>query len=295
MPEPVVSVVIPLYNARDVIRDTIESVFAQTYRDYEIVVIDDGSTDGSGDVLQAYGDRLRYIQQPNGGVAQARNRGIAVSRGCYIALLDHDDLWRSEKLAKQVAILDGQPAVGMVVTDVAHIDRVGRPMGQLGPAYQPQHEFARLFVQGFVPTPSATLIRTAILRVVGGFDEQFNSAGLDDHEFWTRIAAATTIAGISEPLTYHRNREIKAADIALSHRPLLIQKLMARFSQDPVKRLYLQREMGFYLADQGKFLIKGGRRGEGRSVLLQGLKLSLGEGKSLKAAWRCVSRLLRSC
>ncbi|MBI4001327.1 MAG: glycosyltransferase family 2 protein, partial [Nitrospira defluvii] len=85
MPEPVVSVVIPLYNARDVIRDTIESVFAQTYRDYEIVVIDDGSTDGSEEVLRAYGDRLRYLRQPNGGVAQARNRGIAASRGRYIA------------------------------------------------------------------------------------------------------------------------------------------------------------------------------------------------------------------
>lgn len=294
MPEPVVSVVIPLYNARDVIRDTIESVFAQTYHDYEIVVIDDGSTDGSGDVLRAYGDRLRYIQQPNGGVAQARNRGIAASLGRYIALLDHDDLWEPDKLAKQVAVLDEQPAVGMVVTDVSHIDRAGRPMNQLGPAYQPQHEFARLFVQGFVPTPSATLIRTAILRAVGGFDEQFNSAGMDDHELWTRIAATTTIAGLPEPLTYHRNREIKPADIALGHRPLLIEKLMARFSQDQEKRQYLQRERAFYLADQGKYLIKGGRRQEGRSVLLQGLKLSLGEGKSLKAAWRCVSRLMRS-
>ena len=295
MSEPVVSVVIPLYNAKDVIRDTIESVFAQTYHDYEIVVIDDGSTDGSEDVLRAYGDCLQYIQQPNGGVAQARNRGIAASRGRYIALLDHDDLWMPDKLAKQVAVLEEQPAVGMVVTDVSHIDRAGRPMNQVGPAYQPQHEFARLFVQGFVPTPSATLIRTAILRAVGGFDEQFNSAGMDDHELWTRIAAATTIAGISEPLTLHRNRDIKPADIALGHRPLLIEKLMTRFSHDPAKRLYLQRELALYLADQGKYLIKVGRQSEGRSFLLRGLKLSLGEGKSLRAAWRCVSRLVRSC
>lgn len=294
MPEPIVSVVIPLYNAQDVIRDTIESVFGQTYHDYEIVVIDDGSTDGSWDVLRAYADRLRYIQQPNGGVAQARNRGIVASRGRYIALLDHDDLWDPEKLAKQVAVLDAQPEAGMVVTDVAHIDRTGRPMNQLGPAYQPQHEFARLFVQGFVPTPSATLIRKSVLEAIGGFDEQFNSAGMDDHELWTRIAAATTIVGLSEPLTSHRNREIKPADIALGHRPLLIDRLMTRFGQDPERRLYLQREMAFYLADQGKYLIKHGQRREGRSTLLRGLRLSLGEGKSLKAAWRCVSRLIRS-
>ncbi|MCS6289910.1 MAG: glycosyltransferase [Nitrospira sp.] len=294
MPEPVVSVVIPLYNAQDVIQDTIESACAQTYGDYEIVVIDDGSTDGSGEVLRSYANRIRYIFQPNGGVAQARNRGIAASRGRYIALLDHDDLWEPEKLAKQVAVLDTRPEVGMVVTDVAHIDRTGRPMHQFGPAYQPQHEFARLFVQGFVPTPSATLIRRSVLEAVGGFDEQFNSAGMDDHELWTRIAAATTIVGIPEPLTAHRHREIKPADIALGHRPLLIDRLMARFGQDRERRLYLQREMAFYLADQGKYLIKRGQRREGRSALVQGLKLSLGEGKSVKAAWRCVSRLLRS-
>lgn len=85
MAEPIVSVVIPLYNARDVIRDTVQSVLAQTYRDYEIVVIDDGSTDGSGELVSAFGERVRYILQPNGGVAQARNRGITASRGRYIA------------------------------------------------------------------------------------------------------------------------------------------------------------------------------------------------------------------
>jgi glycosyltransferase involved in cell wall biosynthesis len=294
MPEPLISVVIPLYNARDVIRETIESVLAQTCRDYEIVVIDDGSTDASGDVVRSYGERIRYIQQPNGGVAQARNRGISAARGRYIALLDHDDLWDPEKLAKQVAVLERQSAAGMVVTDVVHIDRVGRSMNQLGPAYQPRQDFARLFVQGFVPTPSATLIRKDLLETVGGFDEQFNSAGMDDHELWTRLAAVTTIVGLAEPLTYHRNREIKPPNIALSHRPLLIEKLKARFREDPAKRRYLQRETAFYWADRGKYLIKGGQRREGRSALLKGLRLSLGEAKSLKAAWRCLSRLIRS-
>ena len=294
MAELVVSVVIPLYNARDVIRDTLESLFAQTYSHFEVIVVDDGSTDGSGEVVQGYGDRVRYMVQRNAGVACARNRGIAAARGKYIALLDHDDLWGREKLAKQVSMLDSQPSVGMVVTDVAHIDRAGRPMNQVGPAYQPQHEFARLFVQGFVPTPSATLIRKDLLDAVGGFDEQFNSAGLDDHDLWTRIAAATVIAGIPEPLTLHRNRESKPAAIALGHRPLLVEKLMARFGHDPGKRRYLQREMAFYLADQGKHLITEGRRREGRAALFQGLRLSVGQGKSFKAAWRCVSRLVRS-
>ena len=117
MAEPVVSVVIPLYNARDVIRETLEGLFAQTYPHFEVIVVDDGSTDGSGEVVQGYGDRVRYMFQRNAGVACARNRGIAAARGKYIALLDHDDLWGREKLAKQVSLLDSQPSVGMVVTD----------------------------------------------------------------------------------------------------------------------------------------------------------------------------------
>ena len=81
MAEPVVSIVIPLYNARDVIQETIRSALAQTYREYEIIIIDDGSTDGSGDLVVQFGDRVRYLPQPNGGVAQARNHGIAAANG----------------------------------------------------------------------------------------------------------------------------------------------------------------------------------------------------------------------
>ena len=159
---PTVSVVIPLYNARDVICETIESVLAQTWKDYEIVVIDDGSTDGSDQIVRGVGSGLRYVRQENAGVAAARNRGIAESKGPYIALLDHDDLWHPTKLEKQVGLLGQRPEVGMVITDVAHIDREGRPMGIVGSGYNPSETFARLFVRGYVPTPSAAMIRRAV-------------------------------------------------------------------------------------------------------------------------------------
>ncbi|MEW6247794.1 MAG: glycosyltransferase [Nitrospirota bacterium] len=289
-----VSVVIPLYNARDVIRETIESVLAQSWKDYDIVVVDDGSTDGSEAIVREFGDRVHYVRQDNGGVARARNRGIAESIGEYIALLDHDDLWHPAKLEKQVAVLDRRPEVGIVITDVAHIDRDGKPMGVIGAGYNPSETFARLFVRGYVPTPSAAMIRRSVLQTVGGFDERFHSAGLDDHELWTRIAAQYDIANIAEPLTYHRNREIKPAQIALGHRPLLLSTLLERFGHDPVRRRYLLREQACYLADRGKQLVRDGHRREGRSILWQGLVLSLGDGRSLTTAWRCLSRLTRS-
>src|SRR5688572_16824606 len=210
---PTVSVVIPLYNARDVILETVQSVLAQTWKDYEIVVIDDGSTDGSGEVARAFGPAFRYVRQENRGVARARNRGIEESTGTYIALLDHDDLWHPTKLEKQVTVLARRPEVGMVITDVAHIDRQGRPMGIIGKGYNPSETFARLFVRGYVPTPSAALIRRSVLTKVGGLDESFLSAGLDDHDLWARVAAHYEIANIPEPLTYHRNREVKSARI----------------------------------------------------------------------------------
>jgi len=289
-----VSVLISLYNAHDVIRETIETVLAQTWTDREIVVVDDGSTDGSEAVVRDFGQAVRYVRQTNAGVAAARNRGIAESIGEYLSFLDHDDLWDPTKLEKQVRILDQKPAVGMVITDVAHIDRKGRPLNIPGRAYNPSESFARIFVQGYVPTPSSAMIRRTVLAAVGGFDESFRSAGMDDQELWTRIGAHCEIAGIPESLTYHRNREVKPPTIALEHRPILIQTLLQRFPHDREKRRYLLREQAVYLADNGKYLIRHGRVSEGRRHLGQGLALSLGEAWSCKTAWRCFSRFLRS-
>jgi glycosyltransferase involved in cell wall biosynthesis len=288
-----VSVVIPLYNARDVIRETVASALAQTWQDFEIIVVDDGSSDGGGDLIQNLDARLRYVRQANAGVAAARNHGIALAKGEAIALLDHDDLWLPAKLERQVAVLQQRPEVGMVVTDVAHIDRAGRPLPIPGCSYNPDESFARLFVQGYVPTPSAAMIRKSVFEAVGGFDEAFGSAGMDDHELWPRIAAHCRIAGIPEPLTLHRNREIKPPQVALEHRPFLIARLKARFGGDREKRRYLVREEACYYADLGKHLLKQGKRKDGMAALRKGLALSLIVAACPTTAWRCLSRMTR--
>jgi glycosyltransferase involved in cell wall biosynthesis len=289
-----VSVVIPLYNARDVIGDTIRSVLAQTWKDYEIIVVDDGSHDGSGDLVRAFGGSVRYIRQANTGVAGARNRGIEESRGKYIALLDHDDLWHPTKLERQVAVLTQRPGVGLVITGVTHVHADGRPTGDIAGAYNPGDPFYRIFVKGYVPTPSSAMFRRSAFDAAGAFDPAFNSAGLDDHELWPRIAAVCEIAAIEEPLTFHRSRTVKPPEIALGHRQVLIAKLLERCGSDTAKRQYLLREQAAFLSDFGKHLLRNGRTEEGRSSLREGLRLSLLEGRNLKAAGRCVSRLLRS-
>jgi glycosyltransferase involved in cell wall biosynthesis len=286
-----VSVVIPLYNAAGVIRETIETVLAQTWADREIVVVDDGSTDGSAEIVTQFGDRIRYAAFENGGVAKARNRGIALSLGRYVALLDHDDLWHPTKLAKQVAVLDARPEVGLVVTGVAHMradgSRVESPRG-------PSGRFYDLFVKGFGPTPSAAMIRRTALEQAGGFDERFGSAGMDDHELWPRIADVCEIVMIDEPLTVHRYFEKKPAEVGLRHRGLLNELLLERYGHDPDKRRYLMEERAAYLADLGKWHVQRGERSQGRIYLQEALGLVLKEVPNGKTLWRAASRLLRS-
>lgn len=287
-----VSVVIPLYNAAAVIKETIESALAQTWTDREIIVIDDGSTDGSAEIVKTFGERAQYYAFDNGGVAKARNRGIVLSHGRYIALLDHDDLWAPTKLAKQVEVLDARPEVGMVTTGIVHLDRGGQPLRKFPTG--PSGEFYQLFVKGFGPTPSAAMIRRSVINQVGGFDERFSSAGLDDHEFWPRVAQQCEIALIDEPLTYHRHGDIKPVQVELEHRILLNETMLQRFGHEPSKRRYLMEEKAVCLADTGKWLVQRGDLEKGRAAMRESLRLCFCEAWSGKAAWRAISRLARS-
>src|ERR1051326_243987 len=106
MSNPTVSVVMPVYNGENYLRSAIESVLSQTFQDFEIIVIDDGSKDSTPAIAQSYGDRVRYVRQENAGVAAAVNHGIAVARGRYFAWLSHDDFYAPEKLAAQVRALE---------------------------------------------------------------------------------------------------------------------------------------------------------------------------------------------
>src|SRR6267142_4272392 len=125
---PLVSVVIPNYNCGRFLAETLESVFAQTYPNVEVIVVDDGSTDDSLNVLESFAARVRVVRQANQGVSAARNAGIRESRGAFVAFLDADDLWHPEKLTKQIAVF-ANPAVGLVYCAVEYIDEQGRSLG----------------------------------------------------------------------------------------------------------------------------------------------------------------------
>ena len=133
---PKVSVIIPVFNGAETIGRALQSVFAQTFTDYEIVVVNDGSTDDTASVLAGYGEKIRVVSQSNRGLSAARNAGIAASQGEYVALLDDDDQWLPEKLALCVPVLDADPDCALVYTGMLKVDADGRPLS--GPYGSPR-------------------------------------------------------------------------------------------------------------------------------------------------------------
>ena len=204
---PLVSVVIPAYNAASYITATLDSAFAQTLSDYEIIVVNDGSPDTPllEEALQPYLGKIRYIKQENRGPSNARNTGIQASRGKYVAFLDSDDLWFPNHLANQIAIFESDPALGLVYANGVQI-RDDQPVGvsfDRTPQSLPVNFDSLLREQSTVNTSSAVVAREALLEA-GMFDEQFRRC--EDYDLWLRLAAA----GVR--MTFTR-------EIQIAHRP----------------------------------------------------------------------------
>lgn len=207
---PLVSVIIPGYNCANYITETLESVYNQTYQNWEIIFIDDGSTDQTAKVLDPYMDRITYFYQDNKGTAGARNAGIQKAHGELLAFLDNDDLWRPEKLELQVDAMQAHPDVALVFTDgvifsgdeIVQSSVIAPRLRDWMAIHGNRH--SRVFVgsmayefylQNFITSASAVLIRKACVDDVGGFDEKIRIA--DDYDLWLRIAQHYRIAFLS--------------------------------------------------------------------------------------------------
>ncbi len=220
MNEPLVSVVIPAYNAAHTLGRTLESVAAQTYRPLEVIVVDDGSEDDTGRVVEEAaagaapeGVTIRYVRQANGGPAKARNSGTAAAEGDFVAYVDADDIWTPEKTERQVEVFREFPEVGLVFTD-AEVSRTrdGRSWEfrvfeklDVGPAYfgHPSlvHEpLGKLLEKNFVPT-SSVMIRRECLKAHG---LRFNveTKGVEDWELWLDLAIHCPFGYVSDVCVY---------------------------------------------------------------------------------------------
>ncbi len=198
-----VTVIIPAYNAEKFIEQTIDSVLAQTFQDFEIIVINDGSRDKTAEIVNSYGFSVRCIQTTNGGVSRARNLGINNALGEYIAFLDSDDLWEPTKLEKQVALLDENPNIGLCFTALERVDQNLKLIGKTEAHNYPDFCEALLLYSCVVTgSCSSVMLRTNIAKQTGGFDTVFTN--YEDWEYWLQLSLVTEFAPISEYLVKYR-------------------------------------------------------------------------------------------
>lgn len=199
---PRVSVVIPTYRHQEFILATLDSVFAQTMNEYEVIVINDGSPDDTAAILEPLvrAGQIVYLEQTNQGTSRARNLGIERARGDYIALLDDDDLWPADKLAWQTEYLDAHRDVGLVGGMLQTIDAQGTP-GWKG-TFWPSITFESLFIENPFLSPGQTLIRADLLKRIGGMDATI--WGADDWDLWFRIAKASKIVMLDRLALFYR-------------------------------------------------------------------------------------------
>ncbi|HEY9696827.1 MAG TPA: glycosyltransferase [Trichocoleus sp.] len=183
---PRVSVIIPSYNCDRYLGQAIDSVLHQTFTDYEVIVIDDGSTDNTAAVLEHYGDRIRAVRQKNQGVALARNHGIGLAQGEWIAFLDADDFFFPDKLAAQIAVVEAEPTLGIVHSGWQRVDAEGNVLMTVEPWQQIPKLTLESWLRWKPVLPSAMLFRREWLVQSGGFDARFPPA--EDTELVLRLA-----------------------------------------------------------------------------------------------------------
>jgi len=185
--DPRVSIVVPVYNAERTLAATLRSVWAQTCGDFELLVVNDGSTDGTAALLAGQSDpRLRVISHRNAGVSASRNRGVAEARGEFVAFLDGDDLWTPDKLQAQVAALQGAPDAALVYSWTDLIDEAGRVIQRGSHVVANGRVYPLLASRNFLDCGSTPLIRRSALIEAGPFDETLK--GGEDWDLWLRLA-----------------------------------------------------------------------------------------------------------
>jgi glycosyltransferase involved in cell wall biosynthesis len=198
---PVVSVIIPTFNRWPLVGEAVESVLTQTYSDYELIVVDDGSTDETRKNLASVASRIRLLTIPRSGVAAARNFAVSRAVGRYVTFLDSDDLWRAKKLELQTAYMEQNPQIHICQTEEIWI-RNGKRVNPQAKHQKPSGDIFLRSLEMCLVSPSAVMMTRQLFSRFGGFDETFPVC--EDYELWLRIAAEYSIPLISEPLVVKR-------------------------------------------------------------------------------------------
>ncbi|MBW4490172.1 MAG: glycosyltransferase family 2 protein [Trichocoleus desertorum ATA4-8-CV12] len=240
---PKVSVIIPAYNAMDYLPQAVESVLRQTFASFEILIVDDGSSDEIKQwaaQIQTIEPRLQLITQTNQGVSAARNQGISLAKGEYIAFLDADDFWERTKLEKQVAHLENNASVGLVDTWIALTNEQGEPSGKVTISEAEGNVWRQIIQSNLLSCGSTPLVRRCCFDMAGEFDRSLRFG--EDWDMWVRIAAHYTFAVVKEPLVFYRQHSKNTSKRFDEILPDLAKVVEKNFRHASPTDLYLKRK-----------------------------------------------------
>ena len=251
-----VSVIMPCYNAERFLAEAVDSVLNQTHRYVELIVVDDGSTDRSREILEHYGDRLTMLTQQNSGPYKARNLGLEHATGGYVAFLDADDWWSPDFLDKMLSALANRPEAALAYCGWQNVGLPGkRGEPHVPPDYELEDKAAR-FLRGAAPWPiHGALVRKSVMDEVGGFD--LDPPTCMDYDLWLRIAVSRPTVRVPEVLAFYRHHDagqITSTQWRQARNSWLVKRKFIRQHPDQVSHLR---------ADEIRELVDGGllRRG----------------------------------
>ncbi|HEY9635336.1 MAG TPA: glycosyltransferase [Coleofasciculaceae cyanobacterium] len=238
---PVISVIIPAYNAENTLHETIESVFNQTFTDFELIVINDDSQDATLEVVEHLQDnRLNVFSYPHAGVSASRNRGLAKASGEFIAFLDADDLWSPDKLEAQLRALQVNPQAAVAYSWTDYIDELGKFLYS-GPHISVSgNVYEKLLLGNFLENGSNALIRRETLLKVGGFDESLY--GGEEWDLFLRLAAHYHFVAVPHPQVFYR-MSTTASSLKISrHEAQCLKVIEQSFNQAPKSLAHLKKQ-----------------------------------------------------
>jgi glycosyltransferase involved in cell wall biosynthesis len=273
---PTVSVIIPTFNRAWCLAQAVDSVLAQRFEGFELIVVDDGSTDGTAELLESYGDAIRVVRRENRGVSAARNAGIAAARAELIAFLDSDDLWLPDKLARQVEFFALHPEALICQTEELWV-RNGR---RVNPGKRHRKRGGMIFEPSLdlcLVSPSAVMARRKLFEQVGCFDE--NLPACEDYDLWLRVSCRLPVHLIAAPLIVKRGGHPDQLSRSWGldrYRIASILKVLAGgvLSED-------QRRAAVRVLEDKCAVVAGGCRKRGRldeAAYYEGLKSEVGRG-----------------
>ena len=289
---PKVSVVMPVYNGERFLRESLDSVFAQTFQDFEVLCVDDGSTDNSAAVFEQYGVRIRVLRQKNAGQSAARNAGVILAKGQYIAFLDQDDLWYPSKLLRQLAAIEADPRVVLVHCDFDRIDEKGRMVqeraGTIERASALASPMGQLIGEALI-FPSAMLIRREGFARSGGFHAELQ--GFEDFDLIARLKQQGEFVMVEERgMAYrlHGQGFTRAGGLhIIRSRERFLRRMEGLYRGDRTKQAIVRRMLADCYSDWGIHEVRQGNKLEGRRKLIESLRCN-------PAKMRTYSRLLRA-